>query len=137
MSSERAQKRTGLIRQPVSAPLPASAWPDRRTWFRRSATVPRFTRPDRSNKSPKLKSSRATLGTTQKFKGRTMRERRLWPITLTVSECARALHIERRAIYDGIRLDGLPLYRKGVRKFLLTADVVEWIRRTFKREYVK
>jgi hypothetical protein len=65
------------------------------------------------------------------------RERRLWPITLTVSECARALHIERGAIYDGIRLDGLPLYRKGVRKFLLTADVVEWIRRTFKREYVK
>jgi excisionase family DNA binding protein len=66
-----------------------------------------------------------------------MRERRLWPITLTVSECAKALHVHRREIYAGIRLDGLPLYRKGVRKFLLTADVVEWIRKTWKREFVK
>jgi excisionase family DNA binding protein len=65
-----------------------------------------------------------------------MRERRIWPITLTVSECARALHVNRDTIYDGIRFDGLPLYRKGVRKFLLTSDVVDWIRRTWKREAV-
>ena len=65
-----------------------------------------------------------------------MRERRIWPITLTVSECAKALHVDRNAIYDGIRFDGLPLYRKGVRKFLLTSDVVDWIRRTWKREAV-
>jgi excisionase family DNA binding protein len=65
-----------------------------------------------------------------------MRERRLWPITLTVSECAKALHVHRRRIYDGIRFEGLALYRDGVRKFLLTADVVEWIRKTWKREDV-
>ena len=65
-----------------------------------------------------------------------MRERRLWPLTLTVSECASALHVERRVLYDGIKFDGLPLYRKGVRRFLLTADVVDWIRATWKREAV-
>ena len=65
-----------------------------------------------------------------------MRERRLWPITLTVSEAASALHVHRREIYSGIKLDGLPLYRKGVRKFLLTSDLVEWVRATFKREDV-
>ena len=63
-----------------------------------------------------------------------MRERRLWPITLTINEAAKALHVHRREIYDGIKLNGLPLYRKGVRKFVLTADLIEWIRRTWKRE---
>lgn len=66
-----------------------------------------------------------------------MRERRLFPIAMTVSECAAQLHVHRRVIYAGIRLDGLPLYTKGVRKFLLTADVVAWIRATWKRECLK
>jgi hypothetical protein len=34
-----------------------------------------------------------------------MRERRLWPITLTISEAASALHVHRREIYDGIKLN--------------------------------
>jgi excisionase family DNA binding protein len=62
-----------------------------------------------------------------------MRERRLWPITLTISEAAKVLHVHRRELYDAIN-NGLPLYRKGVRKFLLTADLVDWIRAHWRRE---
>lgn len=65
------------------------------------------------------------------------RERRLWPLTLTISEAAAALHLQRRELYDAIRLDGLPLYRKGVRKFVLVADLVEWVRERWPREYLK
>ena len=65
-----------------------------------------------------------------------MRERRLWPITLTISEAASALHLHRRDIYAAAKLDGLPIYRKGVRKFCLTADLTEWVRAIFKREAV-
>jgi excisionase family DNA binding protein len=64
------------------------------------------------------------------------RERRLWPITLTIAEAANALGVDRHAIYDGVKFDGLALYRRGVRRFLLTADLVEWVRATWNREQV-
>ena len=63
-----------------------------------------------------------------------MRERRLYPIAMTVSECAEQLHLERKVIYEAIRTEGLPIYRRGVRRYLLTDDILHWIRRTWKRE---
>lgn len=62
-----------------------------------------------------------------------MRERRLWPILLSVSECASALGIERREIYAAVASGDLPMYRHGTKRRLLTADVVDWIRNTWKR----
>ncbi len=62
--------------------------------------------------------------------------RNVWPITLTVSEAAKALHVDRHAIYDAVRFDGLALYRKGVRKFVLTSDLIEWVKQTWKPEDV-
>lgn len=64
-----------------------------------------------------------------------MRERRLWPILLSISECAAALGIERREIYAAISSGALPLYRHGTKRRVLTADVVTWIRQTWKREH--
>ena len=63
-----------------------------------------------------------------------MRERRLWPILLSVSECASALGVDRHEIYDAVAGGALPLYRHGTKRRLLTADVVEWIRQTSKQE---
>jgi excisionase family DNA binding protein len=59
-----------------------------------------------------------------------MRERRLWPILLSISECSACLNVERREIYAAIASRALPLYRHGTKRRVLTADVVDWIRRT-------
>lgn len=62
-----------------------------------------------------------------------MRDRRLWPVMLSVAECASAIGAERRVIYQMIK-NGMPVYRIGVKRRILTADFVEAIRLTFKRE---
>jgi excisionase family DNA binding protein len=63
-----------------------------------------------------------------------MRERRLYPLAMTISECAEQLHCERKVLYAACRNEGLPIYRRGVRRYLLTDDVLRWIKRTWKRE---
>ncbi len=62
-----------------------------------------------------------------------MSERRLWPIMLSVSDAAAAIQVERRVVYEMIA-NGMPVYKIGVKKRILTADFVEAIRATFKRE---
>jgi excisionase family DNA binding protein len=62
------------------------------------------------------------------------RERRLYPLAMTIAECAEQLHLERKVLYRACREEGLPIYRRGVRRYLLTDDVLHWIRRTWKRE---
>lgn len=62
-----------------------------------------------------------------------MRERRLWPLMLSVADAASAINVERRVIYQMIA-NGLPVYRIGVKRRILTADFVEAIRQTFKQE---
>ena len=59
-----------------------------------------------------------------KISGAIMRERRLWPILLSILECARALGIDRHEVYDAIASGALPLYRRGTKRRVLTADVV-------------
>ena len=63
-----------------------------------------------------------------------MRKRRLYPLAMTISECAEQLHLERKVIYTATKYEGLPIYRRGVRRYILTDDVLRWIRRTWKRE---
>jgi excisionase family DNA binding protein len=53
---------------------------------------------------------------------------------MSVTELSDALGIERRVIYDAIKNHGLPVYRHGVKRRVLIADVVNWIRATWKRE---
>ncbi len=60
------------------------------------------------------------------------RARVLWPIMLSVAELADAMKCDRRYVYQMIA-NGLPLYRIGVKRRVLVADVVEHIRKTFKR----
>lgn len=62
------------------------------------------------------------------------RTRSLYPVAMSVSECAEQLHCERKVIYEACRHEGLPIYRRGVRRYLLTKDVLLWIRSTWKRE---
>jgi hypothetical protein len=53
----------------------------------------------------------------------------LWPvIAVSVSRLAGALGIERREIYGAIKDDLLPCYRHGVKRRVLIADAVEWVR---------
>lgn len=65
------------------------------------------------------------------------RTRSLYPLAMSVSECAEQLHCERKVLYRAIRDEGLPIYRRGVRRYLLTEDVLLWIRSTWKREDVQ
>jgi hypothetical protein len=53
--------------------------------------------------------------------------RKLYPLMLSVSECAEQFRCDRKVIYQMTRA-GLPLYRLGVRRFVLTDDVIQWVR---------
>lgn len=59
------------------------------------------------------------------------RARVLWPIMLSVSELASAMHCDRRYVYQMIA-NGLPLYKIGVKRRVLVTDVVDHIRKNFK-----
>lgn len=56
-----------------------------------------------------------------------MRERRLWPIWLSISEASRALGIERKVLYSWVR-QGMPIYKCGTKRRVLTEDIVRFIR---------
>jgi len=58
---------------------------------------------------------------------------RIFPIMLSVSELAAAMHVDRRVVYLMIG-NGLPLYKIGVKKRLLVADVLKFIPLHFKRD---
>lgn len=55
----------------------------------------------------------------------------LWPIMLSVSELADAMHCDRRHVYSMIA-NGLPLRKFGVKRRILVADAIEHIREHFK-----
>lgn len=61
--------------------------------------------------------------------------RKLWPIMLSVSELADAMHVDRRVVYAMIA-GGLPLYKIGVKRRVLVSDVLEFIPLHFKRDGV-
>jgi excisionase family DNA binding protein len=62
----------------------------------------------------------------------------LWPvIAVSVSRLADALGIERREIYEAIKGDLLPAYRRGTHVRILIVDAIEWVRNTWKREHVR
>jgi hypothetical protein len=61
-----------------------------------------------------------------------MSERKLFPIAATVAELSKLTGWHRSVFYTWIAA-GLPRYRVGVRKVLLVADVVEFIRANCER----
>ena len=63
------------------------------------------------------------------------RARAMWPILLSVSDLAAAMHVDRRVIYRMVE-GGLPLYRIGVKKRMLITDVLAFIPQFFTREGV-
>ena len=60
-----------------------------------------------------------------------MREVRLWPIWLSISEASRALGIERKILYGWVA-QGMPIYKCGVRRKVLVEDLVKFIRANLK-----
>jgi excisionase family DNA binding protein len=60
-----------------------------------------------------------------------MREQRLWPIWLSISEASRALGIERKILYGWVA-QGMPIYKCGVRRKVLVEDLVRYIRANLK-----
>jgi hypothetical protein len=62
------------------------------------------------------------------------RREELWPvIAVSVARLADSLGIERREIYAAIKDDLLPCYRHGVKRRVLIADAIEWVRKTWVR----
>ena len=61
------------------------------------------------------------------------RASRLWPIMLSVSDLAAAMHVDRRVVYEMVA-SGLPVYRIGVKKRVLVSDVLAFIPLHFKRD---
>jgi hypothetical protein len=56
-----------------------------------------------------------------------MRERRLWPIWLSISEGSRKLGIDRTVLYQWHH-QGMPIYKIGTKRKVLTEDIVRFIR---------
>lgn len=54
--------------------------------------------------------------------------RPLFPIAWTALALADSLGVHRRVILDALRTGELIAHRIGVRRFILTEDVVKWIR---------
>jgi excisionase family DNA binding protein len=59
--------------------------------------------------------------------------RRLYPLMLSVTEVAAQLQCDRHTVY-GMCEAGLPSYRCGTRQFVLTDDLIRFVRENFKRE---
>jgi len=59
---------------------------------------------------------------------------RLFPILLSVADASRALGVDRARLYAAIRAGHLALFRDGVKKRILVADLVEWVRHHWTRE---
>ncbi len=64
-----------------------------------------------------------------------MRERRnaIFPIALSPAKLADCLGIRPDVIADAIKQDLLPVYRQGVKRRVLIADAVAWVRNTWER----
>jgi hypothetical protein len=65
---------------------------------------------------------------------RSRRTEPLWPVVaVSVARLADALDISRSEIYEAIKDDALICYRKGVKRRILVADAIEWVRSTWPR----
>jgi hypothetical protein len=64
-----------------------------------------------------------------------MRERRtaIFPIALSPAKLAECLGIRDTVVADAIKNDLLPVYRQGVKRRVLVADAIEWVRTTWER----
>ena len=64
-----------------------------------------------------------------------MRERRtaIYPIALSPEKLADALGILPRKVSASIKNDLLPCYRDGLKRRVLVADAIEWVRNTWER----
>lgn len=58
------------------------------------------------------------------------RQRRpIMPVAMNVALIAESIGIRRADVYAAIKAGELgPVYRKGVRRLILTSDVIAWIR---------
>jgi excisionase family DNA binding protein len=57
------------------------------------------------------------------------RQRRpLFPPAFTVKGLADALHVDRNVIYEAIRAGELIAYQIGSRRFIVTENIVSWIK---------
>lgn len=57
------------------------------------------------------------------------RQRRpLFPPAFTVKSLADALHIDRGVVYCALRTGDLIAFKVGSRNFILTENIVEWIK---------
>jgi len=54
-------------------------------------------------------------------------------IAVSVARLAESLGISRAEIYEAIKNDWLPCYRKGVKRRVLIVDAIEWVRNTWER----
>jgi excisionase family DNA binding protein len=62
------------------------------------------------------------------------RREELWPvIAVSTARLAESLGISRSEIYEAIKDDLLPCYRKGVKRRILIVDAIEWVRNTWER----
>lgn len=62
------------------------------------------------------------------------RQRRpIMPLAMPVKLVAESLGIDRNVVYAAVRNKELTVYCKGVRRLILTIDVIDWIR-TWKTE---
>jgi hypothetical protein len=62
-----------------------------------------------------------------------VREFLLFPVAMSPAACAEALQIHRRKIDRAIRFEGLPVYQNGSERRVLVQDLVDWVRRTWKK----
>lgn len=56
-----------------------------------------------------------------------MREQRIWPLWLSISEASRSLGIERKVLYQWHR-QGMPIFKVGTKRKVLVEDIVRFIR---------
>jgi hypothetical protein len=56
-----------------------------------------------------------------------MREQRIWPIWLSISEASPTLGIQRKVLYSWVK-QGMPIYQCGVRRKVLVEDLIKFIR---------
>ena len=64
-----------------------------------------------------------------------MRERRnaIFPIALSPAKLAECLGVRPELVADAIKRDLLACYRQGVKRRVLVADAIEWVRNTWER----
>ena len=61
----------------------------------------------------------------------------LFPVAMSPARAADALGIRAAEMSDAIVLGDVPVYQKGARRFVLTEDLVRWVRETWPLARIK